>query len=72
MVIYTVNNSFRQQLYSCFFIENLKYEIQVLDVQKIFGGLINDNIYTDKSGQIISRETFWKNFDAENDTKIIN
>lgn len=35
------------------------------------GGLINANIYTDKSGNKISRETFWKNFDAENGTKII-
>ena len=35
------------------------------------GGIINGNIYTDKSGNIISREQFWKNFDAENGTKII-
>ena len=35
------------------------------------GGIINDNIYTDKKGNTISRETFWKNFDAENGTKII-
>lgn len=35
------------------------------------GGLINANIYTDKSGNKISREDFWKNFDAENGTKII-
>ncbi len=35
------------------------------------GGIINGNIYTDKSGNTISREQFWKNFDAENGTKII-
>lgn len=35
------------------------------------GGLIKDNVYTDKNGNQISREEFWKNFDAENGTKII-
>ena len=35
------------------------------------GGIINGNIYTDKSGNTITREDFWKNFDAENGTKII-
>ena len=35
------------------------------------GGLINANIYTDKRGNTITREEFWKNFDAENNTKII-
>ena len=35
------------------------------------GGIINGNIYTDKQGNTISREDFWKNFDAENGTKII-
>ena len=35
------------------------------------GGIINGNIYTDKSGNEITREQFWKNFDAENGTKII-
>lgn len=35
------------------------------------GGLFNANIYTDKSGNTITREQFWKNFDAENGTKII-
>ena len=35
------------------------------------GGLLNANIYTDKSGKMITREQFWKNFDAENGTKII-
>ena len=35
------------------------------------GGLINGNIYTDKAGNTITREQFWKNFDAENNTKII-
>lgn len=35
------------------------------------GGLINSNIYTDKAGNKISREDFWKNFDSENGTKIV-
>ena len=35
------------------------------------GGIVNGNIYTDKSGNAITREQFWKNFDAENGTKII-
>ena len=35
------------------------------------GGIVNGNIYTDKSGNTISREDFWKNFDAENNTTII-
>ena len=35
------------------------------------GGLINANVYTDKQGNTITREQFWKNFDAENGTKII-
>ena len=35
------------------------------------GGIINGNIYTDKSGNTITRDQFWKNFDAENGTKII-
>ena len=35
------------------------------------GGLLNGNIYTDKKGNTISRDQFWKNFDAENGTKII-
>ena len=35
------------------------------------GGIINGNIYTDKNGNTISRAQFWKNFDAENGTKII-
>ena len=35
------------------------------------GGIMNGNIYTDKSGNTITREQFWKNFDAENGTKII-
>ncbi len=35
------------------------------------GGIVNGNIYTDKNGSIITREQFWKNFDAENGTKII-
>ena len=34
-------------------------------------GMVNGNIYTDKSGNNISREDFWKNYDAENGTKII-
>ena len=35
------------------------------------GGLINANIYKDKSGNLVTREDFWKNFNAENGTKII-
>lgn len=35
------------------------------------GGLINANIYKDKNGNMISRDDFWKNFNAENGTKII-
>lgn len=35
------------------------------------GGLINANIYTDKKGNVLTRDQFWKNFDAENGTKII-
>jgi len=35
------------------------------------GGMQNDNVYTDKSGNTITREEFWKNFDKENGTKII-
>ena len=35
------------------------------------GGIINGNIYTDKKGNSISREDFWKNFDAENGTTIV-
>ena len=35
------------------------------------GGIMNGNIYTDKGGNTITREQFWKNFDAENGTKII-
>jgi len=35
------------------------------------GGLINANVYTDKSGNVITRDQFWKNFDTENGTKII-
>ena len=35
------------------------------------GGIMNANIYTDKEGNTITREQFWKNFNAENGTKII-
>ena len=35
------------------------------------GGIITANVYTDKNGTLITREQFWKNFDAENGTKII-
>ncbi|MBQ7498822.1 MAG: hypothetical protein IJU00_13500 [Selenomonas sp.] len=35
------------------------------------GGLLNENVYTDKQGNAISREQFWKNFDKENGTKVI-
>ena len=30
------------------------------------GGLINANIYKDKAGNTVTREEFWKNFDADN------
>lgn len=36
---------------------------------KIFGG--KDNEYFNKDGVSVDRETFWKNFDKENGTKII-
>lgn len=35
------------------------------------GGLLNANVYTDKQGNTITREEFWKNFDKENGTKVI-
>jgi len=35
------------------------------------GGIMNGNIYTDKQGNTLTREQFWKNFDTENGTKII-
>ena len=35
------------------------------------GGLENGNIYFNKQGVSVTREEFWKNFDAENGTKII-
>ena len=35
------------------------------------GGIINGNIYTDKKGNTVTRDEFWKLFDAENNTKII-
>ena len=35
------------------------------------GGLLNANIYKDKQGNLVTRDDFWKNFDAENGTKII-
>lgn len=38
---------------------------------KDVGGIVDGNIYTDKNGNTITREQFWKNFDAENGTKII-
>ena len=36
---------------------------------KAFGG--KDNEYFNKNGESVSRAVFWKNFDAENGTKII-
>ncbi|MBR3746851.1 MAG: hypothetical protein IKN27_07820 [Selenomonadaceae bacterium] len=35
------------------------------------GGLLNANIYKDKQGNLLTREEFWKNFDADNGTNII-
>ena len=32
---------------------------------------VGNNVYTDKSGNTITREEFWNNFDAENGTKIL-
>ncbi len=30
------------------------------------GDFFDPNVYTDKSGNVITRDQFWKNFDAEN------
>ena len=35
------------------------------------GGIMNGNIYTDKQGKTLTRDEFCKNFDADNNTKII-
>ena len=35
------------------------------------GGIMNGNIDTDKNGNTVTRDEFWKNFDADNKTKII-
>ena len=35
------------------------------------GGLLNANTYKDKQGNLVTRDDFWKNFDADNGTKII-
>ena len=35
------------------------------------GGLFKDNVYTDKQGNTITRDEFWKRFDQENGTKVI-
>ncbi len=35
------------------------------------GNRRGDNVYTNKFGNTITREEFWKNFDAENGTKIL-
>ncbi|MBR2518462.1 MAG: hypothetical protein IKE46_01545 [Selenomonadaceae bacterium] len=58
------------QAYSCAPVRDMLHKMGYTGY-KDNGGIINGNIYTDKSGNTISREDFWKNFDAENNTKII-
>lgn len=53
------------------------YTNQAIDVLHKMGytgyqANFRENVYTDKSGNVISREQFWANFDAENGTQIIN
>ena len=55
---------------SCADVRN-KLHAMGYDGYKDNGGLINDNIYTDKKGNTITREQFWTNFDKENGTKVI-
>ena len=35
------------------------------------GGIFKGNVYVNKAGQTVTRDEFWKNFDKENGTKII-
>ena len=50
-------------------IHKMGYDYKDYGGLKDFGG--KDNEYFNKQGVSISREEFWKNFDAENGTKII-
>ena len=43
----------------------------ILEQYEDKGGLANGNVYTDKQGNVITRQQFWANFDAENGTKVI-
>lgn len=58
----------KEKIYACLQAKGYSgYEI--LDFEILGGG--RNNIYRDKSGNVISRETFWANFDAENGTSVI-
>ena len=50
-------------------LHNLGYKYEDHGGLKIFGA--KDNEYFNKNGVSVNREEFWKNFDAENGTKII-
>ena len=51
-------------------IHNLGYKYKDHGGMALFGA--KNNEYFNKDGVGISRDQFWKNFDAENGTKIIN
>ena len=51
-------------------IHNLGYKYKDHGGMALFGA--KNNEYFNKDGVSISRDQFWKNFDAENGTKIIN
>ena len=51
-------------------IHNLGYKYKDHGGMALFGA--KNNEYFNKYGVSISRDQFWKNFDAENGTKIIN
>ena len=50
-------------------LHNLGYKYEDHGGLAIFGA--KDNAYFNKNGVSVNREEFWKNFDAENGTKII-
>ena len=50
-------------------LHNLGYKYTDHGGMKIFGA--KDNEYFNKQGVSVNRDDFWKNFDAENGTKII-
>ncbi len=50
-------------------LHNLGYKYQDHGGAKLFGA--KDNEYFNKDGVSVKRDDFWKNFDAENGTKII-